>query len=287
MALGGYNVTLPDDDASLLQQNPALMSDASDRALALSFMTYMEGCKAGAASWTRASGERGTWGVGAQFVGYGTMKETTVEGLETGTFSALDLALSGGYSYQLTEHVAGGAAGKFIYSKYGTYTSVALAVDLGLNYYDEDEELSVSLVAANVGGQVKSFADHRESLPFDLRLGLSKRLEGAPFRFSVTMVDLTRWRSSDYYSTEGNVKRGRILTNHFVLGADILFSEQFYASVGMNMRRAFELKAAGAAHGAGLSFGAGLNLKKFKLHAAYAKYHLSMPSLMVTAQVKI
>lgn len=287
MALGGYNITLPDDDASLLHQNPALMADASDGAIALSMMTYMKGSKAGTASWTSGSGERGTWGVGAQFVGYGNMKETTVEGLETGTFSALDLALTGGYAYQLTEHVAGGASGKFLYSKYGAFTSVALAVDLGLNYYDEDKDLSVSVVAANLGGQVKSFADHRESLPFDLRLGVSKRLEGAPFRFSVTMVDLTRWRSSDYYSMEGKVKRGRILTNHFVLGADILFSEQFYASVGMNMRRAFEMKAAGGSHGAGLSFGAGLTLKRLKIHAAYAKYHLSMPSLMLTAQLKL
>lgn len=287
MALGGYNITLTDDDASLLHQNPALMADASDGALALSLMTYMKGSKAGTASWTSGHGERGTWGVGAQFVGYGSMAETTVEGLETGTFSALDLALTGGYAYQLTEHVAGGASGKFLYAKYGAYTSVALAVDLGLNYYNEDTELSISAVAANLGGQIKSFADHRESLPFDLRLGFSKRLEGAPFRFSVTLVDLTRWRSSDYYSTEGKVKRGRILANHFVLGADILLSEQFYASVGMNMRRSYELKAAGGSHGAGLSFGAGLTLKRLKLHAAYAKYHLSVPSLMLTAQIKI
>jgi len=284
MALGGRNFSMPDDDASLLFHNPALMSDASDRAVNLGFMSYMQGCRAGNAALTLAHGERGTWGFGAQFVSYGTMKETTVEGIETGDFSALDLALMGGYSYALTEHVAGGVTGKFIYSHYGEFTSVALAVDLGLNYYDEDRGLSLSAVAANLGGQVKTFADHREHLPVDVRVGLTKELEGAPFRFSVSMVDLTRWGSDDYYSTEGELSKGRIFTNHFILGADVLLSRQLTASVGYNLRRAYELTAAGAAHGAGLSCGVNLLLKRFKVGVAYAKYHVSIPSYMITAQ---
>jgi hypothetical protein len=284
MALGGQNVSLIDDDACLLFQNPALMSDSNDPAIALSFLTYMRGSKAGSASWTMGHGERGTWGVGAQFVSYGSMKETTVEGIEMGYFSALDMAITGGYSYTLTEHLAGGATGKFIYSNYGGYSSVALAVDLGLNLYYEDADFSLSAVAANLGGQVKAFGDKHEKLPYDLRLGLTKRLANAPIRFSVTLVDLIRWRASDYYSTDGDPKAGRILLNHFVLGIDVIPIKQLYISAGYNFRRAYEMKAAGGSHAAGLSFGAGLNIKKFHLGLAYAKYHLSAPSFMVTAQ---
>ena len=36
-----------------------------------------------------------------------------------------------------------------------------------------------------------------------------------------------------------------------------------------------------SSHGAGLSFGGGLSLERFKLHVAYAKYHVSAPSLLV------
>lgn len=287
MALGGQNVSLIDDDACLLFQNPALMSDSNDPAIALSFLTYMRGSKAGSASWTMGHGERGTWGVGAQFVSYGSMKETTVEGIEMGNFSALDMAITGGYSYTLTEHLAGGATGKFIYSNYGGYSSVALAVDLGLNYYHEDADFSMSVVAANLGGQVKAFGDKHEKLPYDLRLGLTKRLANAPIRFSVTMVDLIRWRGSDYYSTDGDPKAGRILLNHFVLGIDVIPIKQLYISAGYNFRRAYEMKAAGGSHAAGLSFGAGLNIKRFHLGLAYAKYHLSSPSFMVTAQYNL
>ena len=280
MALGGANVTLPDDDASLLMQNPALMSNVSDRSIGLGFMTYMRGIKAGNASWVMAQGERGSWGVGVQFMGYGSMKETTVDGIEMGDFSALDMCISGGYSYVLTEYLSGGATGKFIYSKYGEFTSVAL----GLNAYNEDRDLSVSLVAANIGGQVKRFGDHRESLPFDLRVGITKRLSGAPLQFSFTMTDLTRWSSSDYYSPSGTVSFGRKLTNHFIVGVDVIPMKQFYLSAGFNFRRAFEMKAAGSSHGAGLCFGAGLTLKKVKVGLSYAKYHVSMPSFMINAQ---
>ena len=287
-ALGGMQVALPDDDVSLLLQNPALMSNFSDRSIGLGFLSYMQGIKAGNATWAQAAGERGTWGVGTQFVSYGSMKEMTIEGVEMGDFSALDMALSGGYSYMLTERLSGGATGKVLYSKYGPYSSVALAVDLGLNYYVPESDFSLSLVAANAGGQVSAFGDKREHLPFDLRLGFSKQLANAPIRFSVSMVDLTRWRSKDYYNPERkDEKAGRILMNHFVVGVDIMPMDLFYVAAGFNFRRASELKAAGSGHGAGLSFGAGLHLKRFQMGLTYAKYHVSTSALMLSVQYSL
>ena len=38
-----------------------------------------------------------------------------------------------------------------------------------------------------------------------------------------------------------------------------------------------------SSHGAGLSFGAGLNLDRFKLNVAYGKYHVSSSSLLINA----
>ena len=39
------------------------------------------------------------------------------------------------------------------------------------------------------------------------------------------------------------------------------------------------MNAAGSSHAAGLSFGAGANLKKLKIGIAYAKYHIGAPTL--------
>ncbi len=278
-ALGGKNISLVEDDISLAFHNPALLTNVSNKTIGLNFMSFMKGAKTGSASYTQYAGERAAWGVGAQFVGYGSMQETSVDGEILGKMSALDMALSGTYSYMLGEHWTGGATGKFIYSKYGEFTSCALAVDLGVNYFLEEKDFSLSAVARNIGGQVKAFGDHHERLPFDMEVGFTKGLGHAPIKISLTMMDLTRWNSNDYYSAGKKTSAGRIFTNHFNLGVDITPADLFYIAAGFNFRRAYEMKAAGSSRAAGLSFGAGLNLSKFKLGLAYAKYHVGAPTL--------
>ena len=282
-ALGGQNITLCEDDASLIFQNPALLSNVSNNSLNLNFMTYMRGSKTGSAAFVRQAGERGTWGTGAQFVGYGKMKETLVTGETLGEYNAIDMALSGMYAYNFSDRWSGGATGKLIYSKYASFTSCAMAVDLGLNYYDEDNNLSLSAVAANMGGQLKAFGDNHERLPFNLMAGFSKRMAHAPFRFTLTMVDLTRWSGKYYYHSGKAPKGGRILMNHLNLGIDIVPSKQFYLAAGYCFRRAYEMKAAGSSHAAGLSVGAGLNVKRIKFGVTFAKYHVSTPTLAFSA----
>ena len=282
IALGGRNISTIEDDASLIFQNPALLASVSNNSMNLNFMTYMKGSKTGSAAFVRTQGERGTWGVAMQFVGYGKMKETTEAGEVLGDMRALDMAFSGMYCYDLGANWVGAATGKLIYSKYASYTSFAMAVDLGLNYYDEEHEFSFSAVAANLGGQVKAFGDDHERLPFNLQLGFTKSLGHAPIRFTVAMVDLTRWSTKDYFHVSKKPKGGSILLNHFNIGVDIVPTNQFYIAAGFNFRRAYEMKAAGSSHAAGLSVGAGVNLKKFKFGLAYAKYHVSAPTLALT-----
>ena len=115
-ALGGDNISLVDDDATLIFQNPALINDVSDRTINLNFMTYMEGAKTASAAFLKAAGERGTWGVTAQYMDYGSMKETTADNQELGTFSARDIAIGGTFAYALTNELSGGVTAKFITS---------------------------------------------------------------------------------------------------------------------------------------------------------------------------
>ena len=280
--LGGKNISLVEDDISLAMQNPALLSNVSDKTIGFSFMTYMQGSNTGAAAYSQQVGTRGAWGVQAQFVGYGSTKETLVSGEIVGEFSPLDLCIGGQYSHLLSERWAGGVTAKFIYSHYGPYSSCALATDSGINYFDEESEFSFSFTARNLGGQVKSFGNKRDPLPADLELGITKTLGHAPIRVSLTMVDLTRWTSDDYFTTGNKLKSGSIFINHFVLGAEFLPSDKFYIGLGYNFRRGYEMTAAGSSHAAGLSFGGGINLKRLKFGIAYAKYHVSAPTLAFT-----
>jgi len=97
-ALGGDNITIDDDDPTLIFHNPALINQVSDKSLNLNFMTYMEGAKTASASFIKAYKERATWGVAAQYMDYGSIKETTVDNVETGSFSARDIALAGTFA---------------------------------------------------------------------------------------------------------------------------------------------------------------------------------------------
>lgn len=270
-ALGGDNITIIDDDQMLIFSNPALLASVSDKTISLSYMNYMAGTNMAGAAFNRVVKEKASWAASAQYIGYGTMKQTGTDGTQLGEFSAKDIAVAGYFSYMLSERIVGGITAKFVTSYIGNYSSIGMGVDLGLNYYDPDHDWSVSLVGKNLGGQLKAYDDEYDPMPIDIQLGVSKRFAHTPFRVSATLVDLNHW----------NYK----FTNHLVVGIDAALSESIWLGAGYNFRRANEMNIddadGGGTHGAGLSFGAGLNLQRFKLNIAYGKYHVSSTSLML------
>ena len=257
-ALGGDNITLIEDDEAL--------------------MNYMSGVNTASASFNRTVNDKASWAVSAQLVDYGKMKETDENNIQMGEFSAKDIAVAGYFSYMLGEKFAGGIAAKFITSYIGDYNSIAVGVDLGINYYDPETEWSVSCVAKNLGGQLKAYDNEYEKMPIDLQLGVTKRFANAPFRVSATLVNLNHWDSS--------------LRDHAVVGADILLSESLWIGAGYNFRRASEMKISTSedeesSHGAGFSVGGGINLERFHLNVAYGKYHVSSSSLMLNVSYRL
>lgn len=287
-ALGGQNVTLIEDEPTAGWYNPALYANVSDLSAGLDFMTYAAGSTWMGAHFVKAFGERHTMAVGAQYMNYGKMDETDEAGNTLGQFSAKDIVIGAGYSYLLSDRWTGGANLKMMVSNLADYTALAAAVDVGVNYYDDENDLSVSASLQNIGTQLKAYHDgQRTHLPFTLALGFSKGMAHLPVRFHVTMTDVTRWKSSYYVLPENKDKDksdkvgfGKKALNHFVLGLDILPTDYLYLSVGYNFRRAYELKASGSSHLAGLSAGAGVNIKHFKFGVSYAKYHQASNSIM-------
>lgn len=268
-ALGGENISIIENDITMAMHNPALLSCVGDKTLNLNYMTYIKGTKVARAAFSRTAGDRGAWAIAGQYLDYGNMTETTADNISTGTFSAKDIALSGMYSYDLSDYWSGGVKANFIYSKYANYSSFAVGVDLGLNYYLEESDFSISMVARNLGGQLKTFNGTHERLPFDLQLGFTKRMSHAPFRFSGTLYQLTDWKNSKLF-------------DHAVIGMDILASDNFYLAFGYNFKRGNDMKINGSNHWAGFSCGLGLQIKRFNIGLSYAKYHISSSSLLMS-----
>jgi len=286
-ALGGQNISLIEDSPAAGWSNPALYANASDLSFGLDFMTYYAGSTWMGAHFTKAFGERHTLAVHAQYMNYGEMDETDETGTQIGSFRPKDIIIGAGYSYLLSDHWTGGANLKMISSNLAGYNALALSVDLGINYLDEEKDLSVSAVLQNVGMQIKSYdGESVAHLPFTLALGFSKGLEHLPVRFHVMMTDVTRWKSSFYALPNADtesVSFGKKALNHFIVGLDILPTNYLYLSLGYNFRRAYELKASGSSHLAGLSAGGGVNIKKVKFGVSFAKYHQAGGSLMIDA----
>lgn len=231
----------------------------------------MKGANYMGASFTKAIKEKATIAGGIQYMNYGKMKEVDENNVQTGEFSASEIAIQGIFSYELARNLVGGITAKFITSYIGNYNSMAVGVDLGLNWYEPETEWSVSAVAKNLGGQVKAYEEDFGKMPFDLQLGVSKTFAALPVRLSLTLVDLTHYNYR--------------FINHLNLGAEVLLSQNIWIGAGYNFRKAEEMKIGTgddeSAHGAGFSIGAGVNLERFRLNLAYGKYHASSNSIMV------
>ena len=277
-ALGGDNITLIEDDEALVFHNPALLSSVSDKTINLNYMNYMSGVNVASASFNRIVKEKASWAVSAQYINYGKMKQTDENNIEMGEFSAKDIALAGHFSYMLAQNLAGGISARFITSYIGDYNSIAMGVDLGLNYYDPEQDLSISAVAKNLGGQLKAYDEEYEKMPIDLQVGVSKHFINTPFRVSATLVNLNHWDKG--------------IRNHAVLGADLLLGESLWVGAGYNFRRHDEMKIVNgedetSSHGAGWSLGGGINLERFHLNIAYGKYHVSSNSLLLNIDYRL
>lgn len=272
-ALGGDNITLIEDDAALMFSSPALLSSVSDKTIGLNYMNYMSGVNAASASFSRVVGERASWAVSARLMDYGKMKQVDENNVVAGEFSARDISVAGYFSYMLTDRLAGGISTRLVTSYIGDYHSVGFGVDLGLNYYLPDTEWSFSAVVKNLGGQLKAYEEEFEKMPLDVQVGVSKRLVSTPLRLHATLADLNHL---DYK-----------MLDHLVLGADLLLSESIWLGGGYNFRRAHEMRIVTgdgqqSSHGAGLTFGGGLNLSRFKLNVAHGKYHVSSSSITLS-----
>ena len=266
-ALGGENISLIDDDINLALHNPALLSSVSDRTISFGYMNYMDGINSLHAAYAKVINDRATWGIGVDYLNYGTLSRRDELDTDLGTFSAKDMNFMGLFAYNLTDYWSGGVTAKAIYSSYDSYSSFALAVDLGLNYYNATNDFSGSVCVKNLGGELKAFDQNYTKLPLDLQAGISKKLSDAPISYHITASQLQDW--SDNFM------------KHFNFGVDIYPSKPLYIAAGYSCRRASDLKVGESSHGAGWSFGSGLHVKKIKVDASYGVYHVSGGSLLL------
>lgn len=283
-ALGGHNIALIERDPSLSFHNPGLLGGEMDGMININYMNYISDINVGSALFTKAHKERGAWGIGASFINYGNIKEYLPENVAIGDFSANDVSLQGFYSYDLSDRWRGGASLKFLYSSFSDYSSIGLGVDAGLSYYNEEKAFSFGFALKNIGAQLKAYNDERNPLPWDIQLGITKKMSHAPIRLSLTAMYLNRWKFDSIDDTETSKDDNfmKTLGKHFVIGVDFIPSENFWVGLGFNPKRNMDLKVQNGNKLGGFSAGAGVKIKMFDVGVSVAKYHPSALAMMVS-----
>jgi len=280
-AAGGQNVSYSLGDVGFATQNPALWQPQFNGQLALHFTDVTAGIKAlHLSSALHHQKQNTTFGGHVFFIHYGSLQQTDAAGNVSGTFQAYDYVVQLAAAKQYLERWQYGGALKWIQSIYGAYNSSALAVDFGLLYKDSLNGLQLGLVAKNMGVQVKAFAHDREELPFDLQVGITKKLSKAPLAFSLTLHHLHRFSilyDDSTFNRQNNFTTSHSffnkVFNHFVLATHVSMGQHLEATIGYNVLRRTELSVGTAGNGlSGFSAGLTARFQKLQFHYARSTY---------------
>ena len=285
-ALGGRNVSHFGADLGMLSENPSLLRKDHHSVISANFTSLaptITGLYAAGAYHLEKAAT--TLALGITHLGYGEQPETDASGNALGTFRAYDQLLGFTVSRKYNKKWHYGSTLKLINSRYGAYASQGLALDVGLNYHDEERMIQFGFAAKNMGWQIKSYANRKEDLPFDLVVGMTKQLEKAPIRFSLTGQRMHQFDLlyNDTLFNETNVgsqpkaSLGTKIFSHLVLGADILIGEKIVLTGGYNVLRRRELRIQNIASGlTGFNYGFNLHLQRLRCYYARTHYQSSL-----------
>ena len=286
--LGSNNIAVIDDDVTLADQNPALIGPELDSQVAAGYMRYLNTGNFASVRFGTGAGEHSGWAVGLRYLNYGKFDGYDEFGTPTGSFTPNDVIIEGTYSRDINSRWRGGVNLKMIYSGYENYQAFAIAADLGVNYYNEEKDLSFSVVLKNMGGQVKRFDKRYIRVPFDIQLGYMQSIGSSPFQVSVTANNLTRWNIPYYnYNKDGEgdllEEKSGFISNffrHLVFGLQWQPSDKFYACLAYNYKTYTDNTNFNNSFFSAFSLGAGFKTRGFYVGASFAMPQKSAPTLL-------
>ncbi len=285
-SLGGAYTAAYDYDPNIAATQPAALNDSMHNQLSFSTAIYAAGINHGHAIYARHFDSLATtFSIGMKYISYGTFTATDPTGQILGDFKAGEYAFNVGAARQYRRWSYGMNL-RAIFSTLESYTANGVAADLGVLYHNPKSQFTYSLNAVNIGRQLKSYTGTRESIPFDLQMSISKRLQYLPFRFSILAHHLHRWDIryddpnvvvEDFLDDgEEQVEKKYIADKffrHFIFGGELLLGKALTLRFAYNHQRKQEMKINGLGSLGGYSMGLGIHIKRFKLDYGKAFYN--------------
>ena len=306
-ALGGKVNAVPGSDPSLAFYNPALLDSTANDYLSLNYMNFFAGINFGYVAYSRSYRGVGNFAAGIHYANYGKFTEADESGLITGDYFAAEYAFNLTYSRflpWLDSALLVGVNVKPLISVFERYTSYGLLADIGVTYRHPGQLFTAALVLRNMGGQLTPYANGgREPVPFEIQLGLSQRLQHAPFRISLLVQHLERLRlgynkvnpdpaPGQTPISEGDLKKGFDLyldeaLRHLLVGVECFPFQGLTLMASYNYNRRQEMKIDSHAGMVGFSWGLGIHVSRFHINYARSSWHLAGASNHLSVSVNL
>jgi len=297
-ALGGKTLTIVDYDVNQAFFNPATINEEMHKKLSVNYSNYYGEITYGTAAYAYTWDQHlQTFHAGINYVNYGTFEGRDELGNLTADFKGSEAALSVGYAYNVPwTDLFIGANAKVISSSLESYNSWGAAVDLGLLYKSEKNDINYALTIRNLGFQITPYDKVNEKLPLSIDAGVSQLVENVPIRWHLTLENLQQWNiafsnpnrgtsSLDGETTQEKVSFFNNALRHVIIGAELFPEKGFNIRLGYNFRRGQELSIVDQRNFSGISAGFGLRFGRIRFNYSYSKYtvaaNTSMFGLMV------
>jgi len=288
-AMGGTLYTRDDHDLQLSLYNPSLLSAETSNQLMINYTDHFSDVKQGYFAYARNIKKIGDFQAGIQYLSYGKFTETDASGNVLGEFSANDFAFTLGWGRKLDSNFTLGANLKFINCQYQNYNSNAIAADVAASYVNTKKRFALSLIARNAGVQTKSFNETKETLPFEMLLGISQKLKYAPFTYSVVWQNLEKWDLT-YTDPNDPTNERDAVTNeikqqskaekfsdqtlrHLIFGLEFQPMKAFAFRISYNHKHRKEVSVPTHPGMSGFAWGFGIKVSKFQFSYARDIYH--------------
>mgnify|MGYP002033901763 CR=1 FL=1 len=286
MAVLNNPIAIWGSDLNLGINNPALLNPKMNDELALNFVDYFSDINMFSVAYAFPFKQAGTVGLSIQSLSLGKFTLTNDQAEELGFFEANEQLLTAGFGKQLHEKFSMGAALKIVFSDLESYQSTGLVTDIGATYFNTKNQFAASILAQNIGRQISSYNGVNEPLPFEVKLGLSKKLEHLPFCFSICYNHLEMWDLNYNYQPEviidpitgedvlNQLSFTHKLFRHFTTSGELSIGD-LQLRIGYDAQRRHELTVNSFLGMIGFSWGVGIKLSNFYINYGRATYHLA------------
>jgi len=267
--MGGAYVGLA-DDYSALYYNPsgitgARLAESWDEGgtpappvratyVAASYNSWISDFQSGFLALITPLSERTRLGAAIQYMSYGDLISTDLNGNRLGTFTASDMAFGLTGAVRLSTNFSMGATGRLILESVEDSTSWGLAADLGLTYAFPDNRTQLGAAVTNLGAQMEGLTEsHKDELPVQLAVGASHKMRGLPL---IVAGDVTK-------ASDDQIR--------FSLGTELVYFAPFFLRAGFSSRQSDIETGSDDDNFAGFTGGFGVAVNALRVDYAFGR----------------